>query len=503
MGSATNASSPSSSPKQTFPVAKYLKAFSPVIVALVIFLIPAPEGLSSNAWTYFAIFAGVIVGLIIEPVPPALVGLIGVGVCIWLKLGPKGSGDAETVIKSGEAVNWGLAGFANGTVWLIFAAFMIGLGYQKSGLGKRIALFLLKKLGKTSLGLGYAISIADGILAPFIPSNSARSGGIIYPIVSQIPPMVDSHPDKDPRKLGGYIMWVSLAATCVTSSMFFTGLAPNLLAMETAVKSGVEPISWFGWFMAFLPAGIILFIATPWLTYVLYPPTSKGSPEASKWAGEELKKLGAMTLKEWLMIALAVFALVFWIFGSKFGVNATTVAITVVIAMVLLGIISWQDLLGNKPAWNVFAWFATLVTLAGGLKNVGFLDFIAGLGGQYLGSIEPMLAFVGLIVFFYVLHYFFASTTAHVTALLALFITVASGINGIDVKTLTLFLMLTLGIVGIITPYGTGPSPVYYGAHYIEGKDFWKLGFIFGVIYLVVFLVVCIPWVKYVAYQWI
>ena len=114
-----------------------------------------------------------------------------------------------------------------------------------------------------------------------------------------------------------------------------------------------------------------------------------------------------------------------------------------------------------------------------------------------------MFAFIGLIVFFYVLHYFFASITAHVTALLALFITVASGINGIDVKTLTLFLMLTLGIVGIITPYGTGPSPVWYGAHYIEGKDFWKLGFIFGVIYLVVFLAVCIPWVKYVAYQWI
>lgn len=120
-------------------------------------------------------------------------------------------------------------------------------------------------LGKTTLGLGYAIAIADGILAPFIPSNSARSGGMLYhivnsipqvlvpqcnvvsgmlyPIVNSIPPMVGSYPDKESRKIGGYLIWVSLAATCVTSSMFFTGLAPNLLAMETAVKSGVEPIS--------------------------------------------------------------------------------------------------------------------------------------------------------------------------------------------------------------------------------------------------------------------
>lgn len=482
---------------------QYTKLLIPVVIGLVVFLLPTPEGLSSNAWLYFSIFLAVVVGLIIEPVPAALVGLIGIGVCIWFKVGPVGSGDPTKVIKSGAAVSWGLAGFSNATVWLIFAAFMIGLGYQKSGLGRRIALILVKTLGKTTLGLGYAIAIADGILAPFIPSNSARSGGTLYPIVISIPPMMGSLPDKEPRKIGGYLVWVSLAATCVTSSMFFTGLAPNLLAMETAVKSGVEPISWFAWFMAFLPAGIILFIATPWLTYIFYPPTQKGSKEAAEWAKTELGKIGPMKLKEWMMIGLAVFALVFWIFGDKFGVNATTVALTVMIAMVLLNIISWDDLLANKAAWGVLAWFGSLVTLAGGLKNVGFLDFIAKLGGNYLGSFDPLIAMIGLIVFFYLLHYFFASTTAHVTALLALFITVAGTINGIDVKQLTLFMMLSLGIMGIITPYGTGPSPVWFGAGYVSGKDFWRLGFIFGMIYLVVFLVVCIPWVKFVAYQWL
>ncbi len=482
---------------------KYIKLFAPVFVAVVIFILPTPEGLSQNTWLYFSIFIGVVVGLILEPIPAALVGLIGVGICIWFKIGPAGSGDVSKVIKSSEAVSWGLAGFANSTVWLIFAAFMIGLGYQKSGLGKRIALILVKLLGKTTLGLGYAIAIADGILAPFIPSNSARSGGILYPIVNSIPPMVGSYPDNEPRKIGGYLVWVSLASTCVTSSMFFTGLAPNLLAMETATKSGVEAISWFGWFMAFLPAGLILFLATPYLTYVFYPPTSKGSKEASKWASEELSNIGSMTLKEWYMIGLAVFALVFWIFGDSFNVNATTVALSVMIAMVLLNIITWDDVLGNKAAWGVLAWFGSLITLAGGLKNVGFLNFIADLGGKYLGTFAPLEAMIGLIVLFYLLHYFFASTTAHVTALLALFIAVAETINGIDVRHLTLFLMLSLGIMGIITPYGTGPSPVWFGSGYVSGKDFWKLGFIFGMIYLVVFLVICIPWVKYVAYRWL
>ncbi|RAX51723.1 anion permease [Helicobacter sp. 16-1353] len=482
---------------------KYFILFLPVIVSFIVFILPTPDGLSTQTWLYFSIFLGVVVGLIQEIIPSSLIGIIGVCICVWCKVGPIGSNDPKTIISADSAISWGLSGFANSTVCLVFIAFMIGLGYQKSGLGRRIALLLVKMLGKTTLGLGYAIAIADGVLAPFIPSNTARTGGTLYPIVSQIPPMMGSYPDKEPRKIGGYIAWVSMGATCLTSSMFLTALSSSLLAVEIATKAGVEPISWFGWFMSFLPAGIILFLAMPFLTYIFYPPTEKGSPSATIWAKEQLEKIGPMTLKEWLMIGLAIFALVFWIGGNTFGVHATTVALTVMIAMVLLNIITWNDVLTNKPAWMIFLMLGSLVTLADGLKNVGFLEFIVHLVGGYLGHFNPMVATIGLIIFFFFLHYFFASTTAHVTALLALFITIAQSINGIDIQQLTLFLMLSLGIMGILTPYGTGPSPIWFGSGYIAAKDFWRLGFIFGVIYLVVFLVVCIPWVKYVAHIWI
>ncbi len=482
---------------------KYWKFILPILIGLLLLAIPAPGGLSEGAWIYFAIFMVVVVGLVLEPIPGALIGLMGVGVLVWLKLGPVGSTDPSSNISASAAIKWGLAGFSNSTVWLIFAAFMLGLGYEKSGLGRRIALFLVKTLGRKTLGLGYAIAIADGILAPFIPSNSARSGGIIYPIVSSIPPMLGSYPDNGARKIGGYLVWVSLAATCVTSSMFFTGLAPNLLAMETAVKSGFSGISWMGWFISFAPCGILLFILTPLLAYYIYPPEIKGSKEASSWASDELKKMGKMQIKEYLMISLAVFALVFWIGGSSFGVDSTTVALSVMIGMVLLGIIEWNDILGNRAAWNVLAWFGSLVTLAGGLKNVGFLDFLANVGESYLQGFNPNVAVIGLVILFYLLHYFFASTTAHVTALLALFMAVGGKIAGIDVDQMTLLMLLSLGIMGIITPYGTGPSPVWYGSGYIKSSDFWRLGFIFGAIYLVVFLLVCVPWVRGFAFKFI
>ncbi len=107
---------------------------------------------------------------------------------------------------------------------------MFAMGYDKTGLGKRISLILVSKMGKSTLGLGYAIALSDFLLAPFMPSNTARSGGTIFPIVKNIPILYDSTPEKDPRKIGAYISWVALASTCVTSSMFSTAMATNVLA---------------------------------------------------------------------------------------------------------------------------------------------------------------------------------------------------------------------------------------------------------------------------------
>lgn len=139
--------------------------------------------------------------------------------------------------KPSDEIKWALAGFSNSTVWLIFIAFMFALGYEKTGLGKRISLVLIKKLGKRTLGLGYAVALADLALAPFMPSNTARSGGTILPHHQEHPRPLRLHPgqraaqDRRLHHVGG------LATTCVTSSMFFTGLAPNLLAMSLVEKT--------------------------------------------------------------------------------------------------------------------------------------------------------------------------------------------------------------------------------------------------------------------------
>jgi L-tartrate/succinate antiporter len=473
------------------------KAIAPVAVALAVALIPAPAGLAPHAWYYFAIFVGVIVGLMLEPLPGGAIGLIGVTFvavfCEFVFFSP------EQLAKEGfnaprAALGWALSGFANTTVWLIFGAFMFALGYEKTGLGRRIALLLVKAMGRRTLTLGYAVMIADLLLAPFTPSNTARSGGTIYPVIRNLPPLYQSLPnDPSMRRMGSYLMWVAISATCVTSSMFLTAFAPNLLASELVKKTAKIEIAWMDWFVAFAPVGILLLAVLPLLAYWLYPPEVKEGPEVPAWAASELKKMGPLSKREMTLGVLVLIALLLWIFGGGL-MDATTAALVVISLMLVLKVVTWGDITGNKAAWNTLAWFATLVALADGLSRVGFVKWFADTVAGQLTGVSPVVAVAALLFINFFGHYLFASVTAHVTAMIPVLLAVASTVQGVDMQTLALALCLQLGIMGVITPFATGPSPVYYGSGYLPSADYWRLGAIFGLIYAIAFLVVGVPW---------
>jgi L-tartrate/succinate antiporter len=473
------------------------KHFAPLVVAIIIALIPPPAGLPQYAWYYVAIFAGVIVGLMFEPLPGGAIGLIGVTLVTVLSEYVFYS--PEQLAKAGfnparAALSWALSGFSNSTVWLIFGAFMFALGYEKTGLGRRIALLLVKAMGRKTLTLGYAVTIADTLLAPFTPSNTARSGGTIYPVIRNLPALYDSKPnDPSMRRMGSYLMWVALAATCITSSMFLTALAPNLLAVELVQKTAKIDIAWMDWFKYFAPVGILLLATIPLLVYWIYPPQVKEGAEVPAWAAAELQKMGPLTQREITLGVLVVIALLLWIFGGDI-MEATTAAILVISLMLILNVVTWDDITANKAAWNTLAWFATLVALADGLTRVGFVKWFAeSVAGQLSGT-SPTVAVAMLLLINFFGHYLFASVTAHVTAMIPVLLAVASTIPGVNMHTLALGLCLQLGIMGVLTPYATGPSPVYFGSGYLPAADYWRLGAIFGVIFFVVFLAIGVPW---------
>ena len=232
-----------------------VRAAAPFVIGGAVLLTPTPEGLTTNAWHFFALFLATITGVITEPIPGAVAGLLGVCVAAVLNLVRAGTGPSTA---------WALSGFSNSTVWLIFAAYMFACGYSKTGLGRRIALLLIRAMGSRTLGLGYAVTFADLALAPVTPSATARSAGTIYPIVRSIPELYGSHPD-DPsaKRIGSYLLYTALAATMITSSMFLTGLAPNTLAIALIAKGIGVNIPWMVWFKGFLPVGAVLLLIQP------------------------------------------------------------------------------------------------------------------------------------------------------------------------------------------------------------------------------------------------
>ena len=460
----------------------------PLAIGAVILMTPAPAGLSPHAWQYFALFTTVIVALITEPIAPAIIGMSGVIAGAMLGL------VRETPAQSAQ---WALSGFGNATVWLIFAGYMFTLGYTQTGLGKRIALHLVRLLGHRTLGLGYAVALADLALAPFTASATARSAGTIFPVVRQIPELYNSRPhDGTARRLGAYLLYSALATSFITSSMFVTALAPNTLALSVMRQTAGVTVSWIDWFVGFAPVGVVLILVVPWLIYTIYPPEIRSAPEAPRWAEEQLRAMGPMTQKEKTLLALVSVALALWI-GAAEHVEPAISAMLVVLLMVGFKVVSWNDVIGHAQAWNVLVWFATMVTLASGLAEVKFLEWLAKTMAPTIEHFELSVAIVALVGVYFFLHYFFASITAHATSMLPVFIGIAVTIPGLSAKAWALLLAYPLGLMGVLTTYTAGHNPIYYGSGYISRQAFWGLGIVLGLFYLVVYLVIAVPWLRY------
>src|SRR5215510_4540589 len=320
------------------------KVIVPLAIGIAIGAAPVPDGLSVNAWRYFALFVAVIAGIITEPIPPALIGLAGVIVAATFGL---------VRDMPAQSAQWALSGFSNTTVWLIFAGYVFTRGYAETGLGKRLALHLVRLLGHRTLGLGYAVTLADLILAPVTASATARSAGTVFPIVRQIPELYSSRPDDGTaRRIGAYVLYTAMAASFVTSSMFITALAPNTLAVAIIKQTTGATVSWLDWFTGFAPVGFSLLAVMPLLVFTVYPPGIRHAPEAQVWADEQLAMMGRMSRKEVTLLVLVCSALALWI-GASRVVDPAVSAMGVVLLMVIFGVVSWDEVVGYAQGGKV------------------------------------------------------------------------------------------------------------------------------------------------------
>lgn len=457
-------------------------------IGLIIWFIPAPEGVLPNAWHLLAIFLATIFGIILKAASMGTMAILGITFCA-----------ATQVLAPGnpvQSISHALSGFGNATIWLIGLAFFIARGFIKTGLGTRLAYYFIRVFGKGPLGLAYGLNTADLILAPAIPSNTARAGGVIYPIMKSIAVNMGSFPEKPEthRRIGGFLTLNSYNANMVTSVMFLTATASNPMAQKFAKDLGIT-ITWGSWALAAFVPGIVCFLLLPLLLYKTYPPELKQTKEAPAMAAQKLKEMGPITTQEWLMVATFVILLVLWIFGNLFSMDATTGALIGLCILLLTGVLTWEDVKSEKGAWDTIVWFSSLVMMGSYLNSLGFIGWFGKLIGGQMAQLSWQLAFPVIILVYSYCHYMFASATAQAAAMYSVFLAVGVSV-GVPGTMLAIFLGACATLMGSLTHYGHGPAPIFFGSTYVDMKDWWVKGFLISVLFLAVWFGIGGVWWK-------
>lgn len=471
-----------------------------LLVAALPWFLPAPDGLSLSAWIYAGVFGAVFVGLFTAPVPSAVVALSGLLAASLLRVGAPGSETAPPLSHAApEVLRWAFCGFSSPLVWLVFSVSMLEVGFEKTGLGVRISHTLTRCLGKNALGLGYAVALTETLLALVVPSAAARSGGVVHSLVAGIPVLCQSSPAHSPRAIGAYLGWVAFASSCVSSSLFLTAFIPNLIALDILKLADLPIPDWKTWFIAVAPAGVLLLLATPLLTYWLYPPDQKQldvRPHMDDGAFPQSKK---QHVRQTMLLILFVFTLVVWVVGEPLGISTPAVALASVCLLVICGVLDWEDVIGNVRAWNLVLWLGAMLSLTAGLDNMGILDWCLHRNVHAIQECTPAMYLLALAVIFFFSRYLMAGSGVYAATLLPLFIAAGSGLAGMtpaDAARFGFLLAALIGLSGVLTPYATGQGMIWISTGYIKRGEFWFLGLIFGSLYLGVFLAVVMPWLS-------
>lgn len=431
------------------------------VSGLAVFALPTPDGITPESWRLLAIFTATIVGSIVRPVPAGAVVFLGV---------------AAMAVAKTMTPREALAGYADPLVWLVLCAFFMSRGVLKTGLGRRIAFLFIRTLGRNSLGLGYALTGTDALLAGFLPSNSARCGGIIFPIVRSLAEAYDSTPGPSARRLGSYLMITVYQCDVVACAMFLTGQASNVIVAKFASEAAAIDLSYAKWLLGSIVPGILSLLVVPWLLFRLYPPGIRHTSDAAQLARNELARIGPMKRDERMMLVVFGLVSVLWMTTPIHRIDYAVVALVGVAALFLSGVLAWSDIVGESAAWDVFLWYGGLVRMAEAIGRSGLTEKFANLTASVTTGWPWGAALAVLLVVYFYAHYGFASITAHVTAMFTPFVVVLVA-AGAPPLIAVVMLAYFSNLSACLTHFGTTPAPIYFGANYVTQREWWKLGF--------------------------
>ena len=450
-------------------------AMSIAVGMIVNFIVPRPEAVVPQAWALLSIFLSTITGLVLGPLPVGAWAFCGL---------------TTAVVTKTLSFQMAFAAMTNDVIWLIVLAFFFARGFVRTGLGDRVATMFVRALGKSTLGLSYGLSISEAVLAPAMPSTTARAGGVYLPIIQSLAKQAGSEPGPTSRKLGAFLVQTQLQSSGHSSAMCMTAAAQNLLSMKLAASLGVVVMSpWITWFKAACVPAIIGLLVTPLLVYKLYPPEITDTPEAPAQAAAKLKELGPLSQDELMVVITMGITVFMWIF-QPFGITPVVSAMFGMSLQLISGVISWAECLNEKGAWDTLLWFAVLIGMSSQLNALGFIDYLSSTVAGALSAANLAWPQVMILLhgFYYAIHYLFASQTAQVAALSTAFMAMMMA-AGAPPLLVGLTMAFHTNLFGGISHYASGQSACYYGAGYVELKDYFRIGGICGVVNVLIWAI--------------
>ncbi|MFN8581028.1 MAG: anion permease [Gemmatimonadaceae bacterium] len=448
--------------------------------AVLILVAPLPAGITPASWRLLAIFAATIVGSIVRPAPASSIVLFGVtAVALTGTMSPV---DA-------------LKGYADPIVWMVLCAFFISRAIIRTGLGRRIAFLFIRALGKRSLGLSYALVSTDVLLASFVPSNGARAGGVIFPVAKSLAEAYESTPGPSRRRLGAFLMYATYQCDVICSAMYLTGQASNVLIAKFAHDTAGVDLTYTRWILGSIVPGLVSLLVVPFVIYRLYPPEVRHTPHATELARDELQRMGGMSRDEKLTMMVFLIVAGLWMTMSVHKINYAIVALFGVCILLLTKVLSWDEVTGERPAWDVFIWYGGLVRMAEALGETGLTKKFAELAAGYTTGLAWGAALAILLLIYFYAHYGFASITAHATAMYTPFLVVVIAAGAPPLMAVMLLAYFS-NLCACLTHFGTTPAPIYFGAHYVTQREWWRLGFIVSLVTITIWTTLGLGWWK-------
>ena len=454
---------------------------APFALAAGIWLAPIPEGLTSQAWHLFAIFAAAIFAVIINALPLLTAALLAGSIAVL-------SGTLDPVKVFG--------GFANASVLLVVVAFLVAQAVVKCGLGRRISLYVVSMFGKSTLGLAYSIFITDALIAPGFPSNTAR-GGVLYPIILALSQSSGSVPgDDSKRRLGGYLMFCGMASLSVSSALWLTATSANPIGVSLAAEHGLG-VNFGSWLLVASVPALFTIGLLPLLLFKLFPPGITATPDAPGAARESLRTMGPLSRDEKITAVVFGLMVIAWICAGTMGLNLTAVAIAGLGTLLATEVLTLDDIYLQGGTLATFLWLAVLFALSGQLNEMGFMGYVGERLASLLGGLSWPIAYVVLLLLYVAMHYMFVSQSAQVLALLGVFLDV--GIQtGVPVHLMAFALLFASSYFSTLTPQGGSQNVIFVASDYLTQRELYRLGLLTTIFCTLVFLLVGTPWVLWV-----